>query len=51
MKRTELKHWVNGIQKRGSDFYSFNTNIRNIGVMFCISLSLKYVSFNLFKLF
>ena len=50
MKTTKSDHWINGIQLRGKDFYSFSWNIKTIGVLFCFSISKKYLSFDLFKL-
>lgn len=50
MKTTEKIYWVNGIQIRGKDFYTINFNISNVGIMIAFSYSLKYLSFNIFKL-
>jgi len=50
MKTTELKYWVNGVQVRGKDFYTLTFRIKKIGVMFALSISLRYLSLNMFKL-
>jgi len=50
MKKTEKKYWVNGHQIRGNDFHSFAASHKNYAVLFCFSFSLKYISFQLFKL-
>lgn len=50
MQTTELKHWCNGIQVRGKDFYSLAWSVKKMGFLFCFSFSLRYISFNLFKL-
>lgn len=50
MKNTEKKHWKNGIQKRGKDFYTVAGNIKNKAFLFSFSISLKYINLQFFNL-
>ena len=49
-RNTEKRNWVNGIQKRGKDSYSFALSFKNIALMFTFAWSNKYISFNYYKL-
>ena len=51
MKKTELKHWVNGWQIRGNAFHSFSWSILRVGFLLSIQLKgKKYFNFEVFNL-
>lgn len=50
MKNTELKHWKNGIQKRGKDFYTIAGSIKNKSFLLSFSISMKYFNLQFFNL-
>lgn len=33
MNKTEKKYWINGIQKRGKNFYTLTMSLFNLGLM------------------
>lgn len=50
MKNTEVKHWVNGVQKRGKDFYTIAGSIKNKAILLSFSISTKYLNLQFFNL-
>jgi len=48
--KTEKKYWVSGHHVRGKDFHTFAAKFQSIGLLVSFSLSLKYLSINLYKL-
>lgn len=50
MKKTEKKYWINGIQKRGKDFYTLAFSIKNKALLISFSFSKKYINTQLFTL-
>jgi hypothetical protein len=50
MKTNELKYWSSGVQRRGKDFYTIAWKIKCFAFMIAFSFSLKYISFNIYKL-
>ena len=50
MRNTEQKYWVNGIQKRGKDFYTFTGSIKNKAFLFSFSFSLKHIGIEFYNL-
>ena len=50
MRNTEAKHWQNGIQKRGKDFYSITGSIKNKAFLFSFSFSMKCINVEFYNL-
>lgn len=50
MRNTEAKHWQNGIQKRGKDFYTITGSIKNKSFLLSFSISMKYLNLQFFNL-
>lgn len=50
MRNTEQKYWVNGIQKRGKDFYSITGSIKNKAFLLSFSFSLKCINVEFYNL-
>jgi len=50
MKNTELKHWKNGIQKRGKDFFTVAGSIKSKAFLLSFSISMKYLNLQFFNL-
>ena len=50
MRNTEQKYWVNGMQKRGKDFYSITGSIKNKAFLFSFSFSLKCINVEFYNL-
>ncbi len=49
-RKTEAKFWVSGHHVRGKDFHTFAAKFRSRALLISFSLSLKYLSINLYKL-
>lgn len=50
MINTEQKYWVNGIQKRGKDFFTIAGSIKNKAFLLSFSFSMKYLNLQFFNL-
>ena len=50
MRNTEQKYWVNGMQKRGKDFYMIAGSIKNKAVLLSFSFSLKCINVEFYNL-
>ena len=50
LQNTEKKHWVNGIQKRGKDFFTITSSFKSLAFILSFSYSMNFISLNFFKL-
>ena len=50
LQNTEKMYWVNGIQKRGKDFFTITSSFKSFALMLAFSYSMKFISLNFFKL-
>jgi hypothetical protein len=50
MRNTEKKYWVNGMQKRGKDFYTIAGSIKSKAFLLSFSISMKYLNLQFFNL-